>query len=295
MQISHFPIGEDLKELTEHLTVFLPVACYETTISKNTYGHIPLHWHDELQFVYMQKGTANFSINGDNVVLRECCGLFINSGMLHMAEEKKQGASYICLNVAANFILTQELYSHYVYPYVQASNLPYVYIEGNQDWGRIILDAILTIKELLQKKQPYFEIDISVQLSLLWKSFMKNGLPPAVNKAESIKNERMKQMLDWIHHHYEEKIKLADIAAAGYLSRSECCRYFQRILKRSPFNYLEHYRIQKSLLLLQNEETNITEVAYRVGFSSTSYFIHKFRKEMNMTPLAYKKQKQNKG
>jgi len=292
MQNRPFPIGDDLKELTEHYTVLLPVACYETTINKNMYGHIPLHWHDELQFVYMHKGEANFSVNGDDILLKEDSGLFINSGLLHMAAEVTKDASYICLNVAPSFMLTQELFSQYVYPYMQASNLPYVPLDGHKEWGRIILDAILAINELLQKKEPYFEIDISIQLSLLWKSFMKNGLPPAFNKAESVKNERMKQMLDWIHHHYEEKIKLVDIAAAGHLSRSECCRYFQRILNHSPFNYLEHYRIQKSLILLQEEDANITEVAYRVGFSSTSYFIQKFRKEMKITPLAYKKQKQ---
>ncbi|MEY2195341.1 helix-turn-helix domain-containing protein [Neobacillus sp. BF23-41] len=35
----------------------------------------------------------------------------------------------------------------------------------------------------------------------------------------------------------------------------------------------------------------MTEIAYQVGFNSTSYFIDKFRDSMNMTPLAYKKNK----
>ncbi|MNR62805.1 DNA-binding transcriptional regulator GadX [compost metagenome] len=51
------------------------------------------------------------------------------------------------------------------------------------------------------------------------------------------------------------------------------------------------YRIQQSLLLLQRPENNVTDVAYQVGFNSTSYFIYQFGKAMNMTPLAYRKQK----
>lgn len=54
-----------------------------------------------------------------------------------------------------------------------------------------------------------------------------------------------------------------------------------------------NYRIQKSLIILQQAESNVTEVGYQVGFNSTSYFIDKFRKSMNMTPLAYKKYKMN--
>lgn len=101
----------------------------------------------------------------------------------------------------------------------------------------------------------------------------------------------MKQMLSWIQQHYGEKIMLEDIAKAGQLSRSECCRYFKRILNTTPLNYVMDYRIQKSLILLQQAEANVTEVAYQVGFNSTSYFIDKFRKSMNITPLAYKKYK----
>ncbi|MGX9291292.1 hypothetical protein ACSLGF_08695 [Bacillus sp. A015] len=48
------------------------------------------------------------------------------------------------------------------------------------------------------------------------------------------KNERMKQMLKWIHQHDQEKVLLQDIAHTGKLSRYECCRYFKDILKKSP-------------------------------------------------------------
>lgn len=118
-----------------------------------------------------------------------------------------------------------------------------------------------------------------------------NGFKLEYDQAEMVKSHRMKQMLQWVHLHYVEKIMLEDIARAGQLSRSECCRYFKRILKTTPLSYVMEYRIKKSLVLLQQAESNVTEVGYRVGFNSTSYFIDKFRKSMHMTPLAYKKDK----
>ncbi|MFB5283702.1 helix-turn-helix domain-containing protein [Peribacillus sp. Hz7] len=292
MQMKNFKVDQSLKELTKHRTVALPIACYETTIAQNIHGYIPLHWHEEIQFVLIVKGEATFQINEEKLVVREGNGLFINSGCLHMAKENNQlGCVYICLNVSPHFVLPQELYTTYVYPYIQATNLPYLYVDANEEWGKNILEAIIKINQWIQQKSPYYEIDIMIQLTLIWQNLIINGFQLEYNQTEMLKNDRMKQMLNWIHLHYAEKIMLDDIARAGQLSRSECCRYFKRVLKTTPLNYVMDYRIEKSLSLLQQAESNVTEVAYQVGFNSTSYFIDKFRKSMNMTPLAYKKRR----
>ena len=292
MQIKDFIVDQSLKELTEHRTVVLPLACYETTINKNINGYIPLHWHDEFQFVLVIKGEAIFQINEEYITVQEGEGLFINSGCLHMAKDKNDsGCTYICLNVSPSFVLSQELYTIHVNPYVQATNIPYLLLVPKGLWANNILASIMSINQLIKQNPPYYEIDISLHLTLIWKNLIINGIELEYEQTEMIKNHRMKQMLNWIHLHYPEKILLDDIARAGQLSRSECCRYFKRILKKTPLNYLTDFRIQKSLILLQQPESNVTDVAYQVGFNSTSYFIDKFRKSMNMTPLVYKKHK----
>ncbi|WP_042476415.1 AraC family transcriptional regulator [Bacillus ndiopicus] len=292
MQIKDFMINQSLQELTHHRTVGLPIACYETMIKKNIHGYIPLHWHEEFQFILVVKGEAIFQVNEEQLVIRQGEGLFINSGCLHMAKEKKQSnCVYVCLNVSPHFILSQELYTIYVVPYMQATNLSYVFLKANELWGANILDAILQIKQLTELKPQHFEFEITIQLTNIWKNLIINGFQPEYVQTEMVKNQRMKQMLSWIHLHYAEKISLEDIAKVGHLSRSECCRYFKRILNTTPLNYVVDYRIQKSITLLHQAECNITEIAFQVGFNSTSYFIEKFRKSMSMTPLVYKKYK----
>lgn len=289
MQIKDFRIDQSLRELTEHRTVVLPIACYETTINQNINGYIPLHWHDEFQFVLVVKGEAIFQINEENVSIQKGEGLFINSGYLHMAKDKNNsGCVYICLNVSPSFVLSQELYTIYVNPYIQATNISYIRLVSKELWAKNILQSILQINQLINQKPRYYEMDISVHLTLIWKNLIENGIQLEYEQVEVVKNQRMKQMLNWIHQHYAEKVLLEDIARAGQISRSECCRYFKRILKKTPMKYVTDYRIQKSLILLQQFEANVTDVAYQVGFNSTSYFIDKFRKTMNMTPLAYK-------
>lgn len=155
--------------------------------------------------------------------------------------------------------------------------------------GENIVESIVKVRKLTEHKPQHFDFDLTMQLLFIWKNLIINGFEPEYVQTEMVKSQRIKQMLSWIHLHYAEKISLEDIAKAGHLSRSECCRYFKRILNTTPLNYVMDYRIQKSLQLLRNQESNVTEVAYQVGFNSTSYFIEKFRKTMNMTPLVYKK------
>jgi AraC-like DNA-binding protein len=128
--------------------------------------------------------------------------------------------------------------------------------------------------------QPVQRVYLFESQQKTWSLVIQNFLSLLLDKISRI---------NWIHTHYAEKILLDDIARDGQLSRSECCRYFKRILKKTPLNYVTDYRIQKSLILLPQSDSNVTDIAYQVGFNSTSYFIDKFRKSMNMTPLTYKK------
>ncbi|OXS80196.1 AraC family transcriptional regulator [Domibacillus enclensis] len=296
MKPTYFTVDRTLKEETVHRTVVLPVACYETEICHHFNGFIPLHWHEEVQFVYVLKGEAVFRVNEEDVRVVKGDGLFINSGAMHMAEDRENSqCRYLCLNVSPHFLLPQELYPAYVEPYIRADNLAHVPIYEGDQWGSEVLKSMLLVHHLLTATPSYYEIDTAAQLGFMWKTMMANGLPLEYEQVDNGRNERMKQMLNWIHDHYEEKIGLEDIAKAGNLSRSECCRSFSRMLKKPPMRYVTDYRLQKSLALLQKPDSTVTEVAYQVGFNSTSYFIGTFRKAFGITPLVYKKKLKKKG
>ena len=69
----------------------------------------------------------------------------------------------------------------------------------------------------------------------------------------------------------------------------ETCRFFKSHMNESLFDYLLHYRIQKSLPLLQNTNKSITDISLLTGFSSPCYFSKIFKSEMGCTPREYRK------
>lgn len=56
-------------------------------------------------------------------------------------------------------------------------------------------------------------------------------------------------------------------------------------------DYFLEYRLSQVLNLLKSFDKAISEVALQSGFSTISYFISVFRKNMGVTPLEYKKNK----
>ena len=82
------------------------------------------------------------------------------------------------------------------------------------------------------------------------------------------------------------------MASACHTSKSEFCRLFKAAMHQTPFDFLLHYRIQKSLPLLCSTDQSATEIAGCVGFSGSSYYSEVFRKYMSCSPSQYRKQLQ---
>ena len=53
-------------------------------------------------------------------------------------------------------------------------------------------------------------------------------------------------------------------------------------------HYLVAYRVMKGMELLRTTDLDVTEIAFRVGFNDSSYFIQAFKKKVGMTPKQYR-------
>ena len=52
-------------------------------------------------------------------------------------------------------------------------------------------------------------------------------------------------------------------------------------------DYVVRYRILESCRLLKNPNTNVTDVAYAIGFNDASYFSRTFRRYIGTSPSNY--------
>lgn len=116
-----------------------------------------------------------------------------------------------------------------------------------------------------------------------------------VRKLENLSRERMTysreivQALQFLQNNYQRSITLNEVSGLVGLSPNYFSSIFKKELGTSFLEYLNRYRIEKSMELLQNTSMKSYEIAYQCGFSDEGYYGKTFKKFTGKTPNEYKK------
>ena len=103
-------------------------------------------------------------------------------------------------------------------------------------------------------------------------------------------DERMKQVLRYIHEHIADKIDVEDLANLASITKTYFIRLFKQEFGLSPVHYINLKKVERAQLLLYTTDCSVKEVAYKLGFSDHSYFIRLFHKVAGITPQEYRRQ-----
>ena len=178
----------------------------------------------------------------------------------------------------------------YIFPILQCRELSFYKIQPNTPHRISILETLLKAVAITDQEEFGYEFEVRSALSKLWCMLLDETVK--IRTSHQRKNnmdfERLKDMIQYIHEHYMEKITIRDIASAANISDRECSRCFRRCLNTSPVVYLNNYRITMSAKLLLQSNDSILNICMSCGFSSSSYFGKLFQKTMGCTPRKYR-------
>jgi YesN/AraC family two-component response regulator len=109
------------------------------------------------------------------------------------------------------------------------------------------------------------------------------------NRELSAQAQRLvRQAMAYIHQHYADSISRADLARHVALSQDYLTACFRKELGVTPITYLNRYRVNQAKQLLTDTDQSVTEIALQVGFSDSGYFSRVFRREVGLSPEAYR-------
>ena len=94
--------------------------------------------------------------------------------------------------------------------------------------------------------------------------------------------KKLESVLD--EHLSEENFGVSELAEAVAMSRSNLLRKIKRLTGLSASQYIRNVRLARAKELLKDGSLNVSEVSYKVGFGSTSYFIKCFRELYGIPP-----------
>ena len=81
-----------------------------------------------------------------------------------------------------------------------------------------------------------------------------------------------------------EHFGVSELAAAMHMSRSNLLRKCKKQTELSASQFIRQIRLEEAMELLKDTDLTVSEVSYRVGFGSTSYFIKCFREHYGHPP-----------
>ncbi|WP_195571451.1 helix-turn-helix domain-containing protein [Paenibacillus sp. 1001270B_150601_E10] len=102
------------------------------------------------------------------------------------------------------------------------------------------------------------------------------------------RDPRVQNVLDLLHERMAERLQIEDLARAVMLSPSRLTHLFKQETGESIIQHLNRIRINQAVMLMDQMGRTPSEAAQDVGFTDYNHFAALFRKQIGLSPRAYR-------
>ena len=123
----------------------------------------------------------------------------------------------------------------------------------------------------------------------LWQAFtMKDHIKPSDVQVQSMDEKFVEHAMDIV----EKNIENADFNVEMFcreigMSRMHLNRKLKGLFNQSPSEFIRIIRLKRAAQLLVDGQLNVSEVIYKVGFNSRTYFTKAFKQYYGVSPKEY--------
>lgn len=293
-----------LKEKQSHGTRLFPCAYYHFCNPSHRL-RVRHHWHEEVEIVYLHHGSFKLDINMEPYGTDRECFLFINSGELHSLRSLSMEFDEQAVVFSPSMLLFQDYDSideSILLPLTQNKLTFPRFLDQTSPFFSVFRSCYQQIshifsqsKETLLTGEQILTDDVISQLQIkagilqLIGILMEAGLMCQSPRTESQKITAIKTVLSYITDHYHEKLYVQDLASQVNMNEQYFCRFFKRSIGKTPIDYINDYRLNKVIRLLETGDAQITEICLECGFNNMGNFQRLFKQKTGITPLQYRK------
>ena len=102
-------------------------------------------------------------------------------------------------------------------------------------------------------------------------------------------DDRMMRVLNYLHEHYSDQVKVDELADLACTSPSALHRMFRRHARDTIVNYLVRLRIGRACSMLIGTSKPVSVISSDVGYRSLSLFNRQFVRLKGLTPLQFRR------
>ena len=282
-----------LYESRTHGTSIFPLQVYSHR-DKNGLYHVSAHWHDELEWLYVEEGCLRITARGETFHLPSGHFCFFNAGDVHSISA--EGTSLHHAIVFHPSLLDFARYDACQHNFIQPVTSGQLFFPpadsciSDQTARLRILQEMQQIIVLYHTLPRGALLSIKIRLlSVLESLFFCEVLQEnPLTEKEQYSLNCLKEVIDYIKENAAQHITLEHLSSIAHMSSTYFCHYFKRQTGKTPFQFINEQRIQKAAKLLLDSEESVSQIALACGFDNFSYFTRKFREYRHVTPRQYR-------
>ena len=144
---------------------------------------------------------------------------------------------------------------------------------------------------LYESPSPVTSLSIKILLLQILETLFLHGAFLTVSEEFLSKRtsfDPLKEVFSYIEANYMHKIYLEQLSECAHMNKNYFCKFFKKKIGKSPFTYLNEYRINQASALLLKSNAPITEIALSTGYENMSYFIRQFKYYKHCTPSDFR-------
>lgn len=273
----------------------LPIECIRIQLTeRQPAGSVNLHYHDYTELLFGLSGSASVAI-GNSVSVLETGGLtVIQAGDAHVVWSNGCKCSYIVVKFLPEMLISAEQTGAefgYALTLIEYSEGRQSYFSPDELKGTGIPDILRRMMTEWEEKQFGYELslraDVTRVILFLLRRWQKSN-PELCTGIAPADRRLMQTALAYIGEHYAD-LSEQDVARACGISTVAVSRLFARSMKNSFPDYVRGVRLREAEKLLLTTDLTITDIALQVGFSTSAYFIARFREARGITPYRFRR------
>lgn len=275
-------------EQQQHGTGEFPIAFYHVDRNHPRY-EMPFHWHKEYEIVRVLDGSFRLMMDETEITAGAGESIFIPSGAIHGGTP--DSCIYECLVFDLDMLFIHaDRCRHYLKKITHQDVLVHSLISADTPSLQRAIERLLNYAA---EMAAGYELIVTGCLFEIFGLIFREKCyePNSMETLSPIKHtKQLKSVFEYIESNYSSTITLQQLSQISGMSPKYFCRYFQTIAHKTPMDYLNYYRIERSCSLLCTTDMPITAIAYDCGFNDCSYFIKLFKRYKHITPKQYQLQ-----
>jgi AraC-like DNA-binding protein len=153
------------------------------------------------------------------------------------------------------------------------------------DASPALLDAVGRLLALADAPDAAAALAAGVEREVLWR--LVTGPQGATVRQIELADSRLAHLaraIRWIRGHYDETLRVEELAALATMSVSSFHRHFRAVTSMTPIQFQKQIRLHEARARLLAEPGDVTGVGFAVGYDSPSQFSREYRRMFGMPP-----------